>query len=257
MGSSLEKLRSKILIPLVAAYFAVGSGLAYGQSYQSRIYNAYLEKRMDTWKEVMDEMEAEYKVTFEGDLLYEIIEAEYGYTAYCISVKSRREAREEVEKATGYINQMVVSDPENPRVRSLRGAFYGFRVYLEPFRAFKNKNRSEEANQRAIQLGPKEPQAWMEKANIEFYTPAILGGSKKSAVPLYEKAVRLFESAPERIVQNWIYLNCLTGLAIAYEKTGETGKAGVIYRKLLEMEPNFRWVRDDLYPQFLKNHSQN
>jgi len=109
----------------------------------------------------------------------------------------------------------------------------------------------------AIGLGPDEPQAWMEKANIAFYTPAILGGSKKRAVPLYEKAVRLFELTPERTRQNWIYLNCLAGLGIAYEKAGQIRDADVVYRKLLELEPSFSWVRDDLYPQFLENHSMN
>ena len=235
----------------------MSGGLASGQDYQSRIYNAYLLKNMDSWKEVMEEMVEQYKVTPDKELLYEIIEVEYGYIAYCISVKRRKEAREVLERAVGYVNLILVNDEKNPRIYSLQGAFDGFRVYLEPFRAIKNRNRSIEANQMAIGLGPDEPQAWMEKANIAFYTPAILGGSKKRVVPLYEKAVRLFESAPERTVQNWIYLNCLTGLAIAYEKTGEIGKAGVIFRKLLEIEPNFSWVRDDLYPRFLENHSQN
>ena len=111
--------------------------------------------------------------------------------------------------------------------------------------------------QKAIDLGPNEPQAWMGKANIDFYTPAILGGSKRRAVLLYEKAVRLYESSPERIQQNWVYLNCLAGLGIAYEKTGQIKGADAVYRKLLKLEPSFLWVRDDLYPQFQEKHSMN
>lgn len=238
-------------------YFIVGAGLASGQDHQARIYNAYLLKRMDTWNEVVEEMVEEYRVSKEKELLFDIIEAEYGYTAYCISVKRREEAREVLERAIGHVNLMLADDPDNSRIYSLQGALFGFRVYLEPFRALKNRRKSIEANQIAISLGPDEPQAWMEKANIEFYTPAILGGSKKSAVPLYEKAVRLFELTPERTEQNWIYLNCMVGLGMAYEKAKQIKDADMVYKKLLRLEPSFSWVRDDLYPQFLENHSLN
>jgi len=257
MNRFLEKIRSKYPLPVIVVYLLMGGEFASGQDYQSRIYNAYLLKNMDSWKEVMVEMESNYQITEDKDLLYDIIEVEYGYIAYCISVKRRKEAREVLERAVGYVNLILVNDEKNPRIFSLQGALYGFRVYLEPFRAIKNRNRSIEANQMAIGLGPDEPQAWMEKANIAFYTPAILGGSKKRAVPLYEKAVRLFELTPERTRQNWIYLNCLAGLGIAYEKAGQIRDADVVYRKLLELEPSFSWVRDDLYPQFLENHSMN
>jgi len=233
------------------------SGLVRGQDYQSRIYHAYLQKQMGTWKEVMEEMESVYRENPDMELLYDLIEAEYGYTAYCISVKRRREAREVLDRAMDHINLFMELEVDNPKIHSLHGAFFGFRFFLEPFRALKNRKHSLEANQKAIDLGPNEPQAWMGKANIDYYTPAILGGSKKRAVPLYEKAVWLYESSPERIQQNWVYLNCLAGLGIAYEKTGQIQGAEAVYRKLLKLEPSFLWVRDDLYPQFLEKHSMN
>ena len=191
------------------------------------------------------------------EMLYDLIEAEYGYTAYCISVKRRKEAREVLDRAMEHIHLFMELEVDNPRIYSLQGAFFGFRFFLEPFRALQNRNHALEANQKAIDLGPDEPQAWMGKANIDFYTPAFLGGSKRRAVLLYEKAVRLYESSPERIQQNWVYLNCLAGLGMAYEKTGQIKGAGAVYRKLLKLEPSFLWVRDDLYPQFQEKHSMN
>ncbi len=231
--------------------------LAYGQQSPSTIYSAYLQKNMVTWKVVMEKMESDYKANPDIALLYDLVEAEYGYVAYCLSVKRKKEAKEVLAKADFYINLLLEREMENPKLYSLQGAFYGYRIFIEPLRALKYRRRSVKANRIAVALGPDEPHAWMEKANIEFFSPAILGGSKKRAVQHYEKAIRLYESSPERIEQNWLYLNCLTGLGLAYEKTGQIREAGAVYRKLLKLEPSFIWVRDDLYPHFLKKHSMN
>ena len=233
------------------------TGPTTGQDYQLSIYTAYLQKNMNVWKEVMDEMEVNYKTESNPTLLYDLVEAEYGYVAFCISLKKRKEARVVLKKAEEHINLLLEDGLENAKIFSLLGALYGFRVYLEPLKALKYRGRSKKANQTAIRLGPDEPQAWMEKANNEYYSPAIFGGSKRRAVPLYENAVKLYELSPERIHQNWLYLNCLTGLGMAYENTGQFRNAKEVYKKLLKLEPSFSWVRDDLYPRFLQNHSMN
>ena len=143
---------------------------------------------------------------------------------------------------------------DNARVYSLKGAFYGFQIMLDPLKAPSLGKLSMEANEKAMSLDPEEPQVWLEKANMEYYRPAIFGGSKKKAVPMYEKAVKLFESSPGRIQENWVYMNCLAGLGIAYENTRNYSEAGSVYRKLLKLEPSFKWVKEDLYPQFRSKH---
>lgn len=233
------------------------SGILWGQDYQSRIYQSYIHIDMEKWKRVMEEMESEYRTSGDQDLLYELAEAEYGYTAYCISVKQKEEAREVLHRSLEHIQLLLETDIDLARIYSLQGAFFGFRFFLEPLRSLKYRSLSLKANQKAISLGFHEPQAWMEKANIAFYTPAFLGGSKEQAVHYYEKAVRLYESYPYRTQQNWIYLNCMVGLAFSYEKTGQIRQAGEVYRKLLGLEPAFKWVRDELYPGFQEKHSTN
>jgi tetratricopeptide (TPR) repeat protein len=203
----------------------------------------------------MDRMEQQMENSNDLSLMYELTEAQYGYIGYCLSMKRKKEAEAILEKAERQVERLLAVQGDNPRVYSLQGAFYGFRIQLQPVRAPYYGRKSEEANRKALELGPEEPQAWMERGNIAYYKPAIFGGSKDEAVPYYEKAVRLFESTPGRTTQNWVYLNCMAGLAMAYEETGEPEKAGNVYRKLLRLEPGFNWVRDDLYPRYLENHS--
>jgi tetratricopeptide (TPR) repeat protein len=228
---------------------------AIAQDYQSLIYDAYLRGRMDLWQVVMEQMTGEAEATGDLSMLYDLTEAEYGYIGYCLSVKQKKEAEEVLAIAEQQVALLLEKQGDNPRVYSLMGAFYGYRVQLQPLRIPYFGNKSEEANRRALELDPGEPQAWMEKGNIAFYKPALFGGSKNEAVHYYETAVMLYEASPGRIRQNWVYLNCLAGLGIAYEETGDVEQAGKVYEKLLRMEPSFKWIRDELYPRYLEKHS--
>lgn len=247
----MKKTMKKMMFVLLLVLPAV----IRGQGYESRIYRAYVTGRMDRWKEVMNEIERTYLSTGNQALLFELADAEYGYIAYLLSEGRKKEARKILEKAERHVDRLLRSDPGNPVTYSLLGALYGFRISLEPLKAPFYGRKSVDANEKALELGPEEPRAWLEKANIEFYKPAIFGGSKKEAVVLYEKAVRLFESSPGRTENNWIYLNSLIALATAYEETEAVGKADRVYRKMLELEPDLLWIREEVYPDFREKHS--
>jgi len=92
---------------------------------------------------------------------------------------------------------------------------------------------------------------------MEYHRPPIFGGSKRKAVPMYEKAVVLFEKSPDRTRENWVYINCLVSTAIAYENTKMISEAGSLYRRILKMEPSLKLVKEELYPQFQEKHPGN
>ena len=224
------------------------------QEYKSEIYQSYMLEKMDHWRDLMTQMEQDFQNTSDPDLLYDLLEAEYGYTGWLVSVKRKKEAEEILLSAQRHMAQLTELGRDNARVYSLKGAFYGFQIMLEPVRAPKLGRLSMEANEKALKLDPDEPQVWLEKANMDYYRPVIFGGSKKKAVPSYEKAVELFESSEERTHKNWVYMNCLAGLGIAYENTRKFSEAGRVYRKILELEPSFKWVGEELYPKFQEKH---
>ena len=226
----------------------------HAQEYKAGIYQAYLQDRMDNWKVVMDQMEQEYQRTSEPDLLFDLLVAEYGYTGWLVSGKEKKEAEEHIKKAEMYMTLLREQGLDDARVYALAGAFYGYKILLDLLKAPSLGKLSKEANAKAMELNPEEPQVWLEKANIEFYWPAIFGKSKRKAVLSYEKAVELFESSPERTRENWVYLNCLAGLGIACESTKNYSEAEKVYKKLLKLEPSFEWVKEDLYPQFMEKH---
>jgi len=227
------------------------------QDYRSAIYHAYVHEEMENWKAIMEQMEQEFSQTSDPVLLYDLLEAGYGYTGWLVSVRRKKEAEELLKSAERHMDLLSDLGLDNARMYSLKGAFYGFKIMLEPARAPKLGRLSMEANEKALKLDPEEPQVWLEKANMDYYRPVIFGGSKKKAVPSYEKAVELFESSPGRTWENWVYLNCLAGLGIAYEKTRKYSEAGSVYRKILELEPSFKLVKEELYPKFQEKHPGN
>ncbi len=224
---------------------------------QSEIYHAYISSNMDLWKASMIRMEMQYKASKNPAVLYQLTEAEYGYIAFCLTGKHKKEAKEWLSKAEKNIEVLLSRDPEDPKLYSMKGALIGYAVALNPVKAPVLGGRSTDASDRAIELGPGEPRVWMERANMEFYKPAILGGSVHEAVKLYEKAVKLFEASPDRISENWLYLNCMANLGLAYEKTDRMDDAGRVYRKLLRLEPSFAWVKDDLYPRYKEKRANH
>lgn len=239
-------------------FFTIGLLLSLtvtqAQDYQAAIYQAYLLDEMDSWKGIIKQMEQDFAQTSDPVLLYDLLETEYGYTGWLVSEKRKNEAEElmkEVEKHLAWLSDMNM---DNARVYSLKGAFYGFQILLEPRRAPKLGRLSMEANEKAMELDPEEPQVWLEKANMEYYRPVVFGGSKRKAVPMYEKAVELFELSSERTKKNWVYINCLAGLGVAYENTRKYSEAGKVYRKILKLEPTFKLVKEGIYPKFQEKH---
>lgn len=237
------------------AIFLALPSLVLAQDYSEKFYQAYIREDMSRWEEYMDEMEAAWRIERSDELLLDLVEAEYGYTAWLLtSKKNKKEAGAYIDKAMGQMDDMIARGNANARLYSMQGAFYGYMTMIEMRKAPTYGKLSLESNDRAFELDSKEPRAWLEKGNMKYYMPRLFGGSKKEAALHYKKAVELFEDNAEQCKRNWMYLNAMAGWAMACEKTGKVSEAGSIYRKILRTEPRFKWVAEDLYPSFQEKH---
>jgi len=87
---------------------------------------------------------------------------------------------------------------------------------------------------------------------MKYYTPKILGGGLKKAIYYHEKAVSMFELSEHELKGNWLYLLVLTNLGRWYSEDQKLSKAREVYRKILDIEPNYIWVKNYLYPNLAK-----
>ncbi len=220
----------------------------------SEFYAAYISGEMEHWKQNMDDMEERYYSSRSNELLYDLTIAQYGYIAYCMSTKKKQQAKEYVHKAEKNADKMLSYNNDWARAHALKGAIYGFKAGQTPYMAPIFGSRAIREIAIAFELDPGDPHIWMEKGNIDLYKPAIFGGDKKDAIKYYLKAIELYEMDSVKLENNWLYLNTLSGLASAYIKTKQIKKANRTYQKILGLEPNFEWIRDEVYPEFKRKY---
>jgi tetratricopeptide (TPR) repeat protein len=222
-----------------------------GQTYNENIYSAFISGEMDMWEYNMNRMEERYLKERNIQGLYDLTYTFYGYIAYCIVTGDEATARYYIDKAGRNIDILLSYDSLWAEAYSLRGALYGFEIGLNPLKALEYGIKSIRNINRAVELDKNNPRVLMELGNMKYYTPRILGGGLKKAIHYHEKAVNMFESDKKEIRNDWIYLLVLTNLARWYSEDNRINQAKITYKKILNIEPDYLWVRDYLYPELV------
>ena len=224
------------------------------QSYDCRFYNAYITGDMTEWPAWMNQIEDHYLQRENHKLLYDLVMAYYGYVGYLIGVDQHEKAEEYIEKGIYYVEQLDNYAIYQSLYEAMKGAFYAFRIGISSSLTVWLGPKSMSHINKAVELDSTNPVAWVEKANAEYHMPRIFGGSYGKAVEYYRKAVGYFEEQPDSIGCNWMYLNALAWLAKSYDKAEMVVRAEMTYQRILKIEPDFSWVKNELYPSFKKRH---
>lgn len=217
--------------------------------YKKLIYKAFVNGEMYKWEEIIHSMEVNNgNKTIDQKL--ELISYYYGFTAHLIHKKQYDKATQYCTKGETLIAQLNAQSPQNASVHAFKGAFLGFRIGISKFKSVVLGPESEASINKAYELDPQNPQVLIDKANLFYYKPSFFGGDKKQALKLYQKAITILDKNKDHI-NNWLYINTLTSIALAYEKTNQDILSKAMYERILHLEPNFKWVKNELYPGLL------
>ncbi len=204
---------------------------------------------MRNWKSIIDRMDAVKNKN--NVFLLELVNYQYGYIAWCIGNKKNDEAKYYLELAEKNISILSRETKNLSLVNSYKAAFYGYRIGLNRLSApFIGPKSIDRANL-AIKLDKENPFAYIQYANIQFYMPSVFGGSKNEAVTYYLKAQVLMEKNVSDIKENWNYLSLLTVIAQSYSYLNDYQSSILYLEKILKIEPEFGYVKNELYPQVL------
>ncbi len=243
----------KILSIALVSIFIIslpGKGTASTQrSLQNMIYKAYVENRMSLWESTLKAMELEYSRNPSDGMLYDVILAQYGLIGYYLGTGKENEGGKLLDRAEKNLEQLKEAPGYEAQSLAFEGAFYGYRISQRPIRGVRLGPRSSRVINEALEKDPDYPRAWIEKGNVMFFAPSVLGGSKSEAINHYQKAIALLEKNMQNN-HRWLYLSTLVSLANAYEKTGQLEKAIQTLEKSLDYEPDFEWVKEELLPEF-------
>jgi len=222
--------------------------------YKTQIYTAYISNDMSAWKKTIDEMD---KITTKSkQMMLELVNYQYGYIAWCIGVEKYEEAEFYLDKADETIEYLEDEEFELSLIHAYQSAFFGFRIGISPYKAPILGPRSVGSAQDAIDLDKNNPYGYIQYGNCQYYMPVAFGGSKQVAIVYFTKAQMLMEADKEKVKNDWNYLSLLAMIAKAYTETNNIEKAVFYYEKILKIEPEFLWVKNELYPQLKKNNLQ-
>lgn len=211
--------------------------------YGKAIYDSYISGQMEKWSQVVDQMESENLATIDQKL--ELIEYYYGQTGYFIGLGQTAQAKINIEKAESLIDQVIRQAPSNASALSFKGVFLAFQMSINKFKAPVLGPLSMKYIKQAYQIDNNNVQALSDMGNMLYYAPSIFGGDKQQGMEYIERAIQSLEK--QKLTQyNWYYLNLMVTLARFHKELHENEAAMVIYKKLLEIEPDFMWAGKEL-----------
>lgn len=236
-----------IRIWFVSLLLIFSSAVAMGQTtYREPIYLAFIQGDMSRWEAIIRLME-ERSDDITDEERKELISYYYGYIGFLLGTDQKDKAEGYITKGEKHLNALLKSTPNDVTALAYKGSFIGFRIGTNRFKALTLGKESISYINRAYKLDSQNVQSILDKGNLLYHMPGIFGGDKKEAVRLYEKAVLRMEKH-QNLKQNWLYLNVLTTIARHYEEEKQWQKAVQIYKKILQQEPEFSWVKHALYP---------
>jgi tetratricopeptide (TPR) repeat protein len=240
----MERTTNKLIVLLLFLVTAEVSA-----SYRTEVYRAYISGDMKSWKSAIDRMQAEKPAAPEK--ISELVNYQYGYIGWCIGNKMNEEARKYLQLAEKNLDLLAKYESFQSLVSSYKAAFYGYRIGMNGLLAPVLGLRSIESADQAVLLDKENYFAYVQKGNIEFYMPSVFGGSKKEALNHFMKARDLLEKSPENISENWNYLSVLILIAQTYSYLDDFVSSKKYLDKILELEPGFVWVKDEMYPKIV------
>lgn len=233
------------LLVSVADYASAASLLEY----DNRIYKAYISDNMSLWQRTMQQMEKDPQRNNSDKFLLHLTIAQYGYTGYLIGIEKNEEAEKLLKKTLSNTNKLKETRYKAEAYALLAG-LNGYEIGLNKHKAPFLGKKSERYTDKSLEITKSNPMAWTEKGNIYYHMPGFFGGSYEKAIKYYSNAVKTFDKTP--YLPKWLKLNALVWLGKTYEADGQLKKASSTYKQALRIEPNFSWVKNELYPQLLE-----
>jgi len=219
-------------------------------NFRSEVYSAYVSNKMDLWKSVIDRMNQVPDKS--NEFILELVNYQYGYIGYCLGFDKKNEAKKYLELAQKNIDFLEKQSYRLSLLNAYNAAFCGFRMGINILSVPQNGFKSIEYAKKAIELDSENYLGYVQYGNIQFYMPRTFGGSKKEGIAYYLKAKEILEKDKNSLQEDWNYLSVLLIIGQSYTYLEEFNSAKAVYDYILRREPDFTYVRDELYPELMK-----
>jgi tetratricopeptide (TPR) repeat protein len=237
---------------LISVFLFTLQSLVFAQTriYEETIYNAYINEDIAEWDSVIKKMEKMPLDSYQEKL--ELAGYYYGYVGYYIAFSSENytpKIDSLIDKGLALTDEITTHLPDNASAYALKGSFYSFKMdHSKKLKTISLGQESLKNINKAYELDSTNVQAVVDKGNMLFYAPKVVGGNKLEAVNYLKKGIFLIEQRKDT-KQNWFYLNSILLLAKYLKENGEKAEALAAYQKILKLAPDFKLVKNKLYPE--------
>jgi tetratricopeptide (TPR) repeat protein len=101
----------------------------------------------------------------------------------------------------------------------------------------------------ALRLAPDNPRVVLQSGIGAFFAPKTFGGGMEKAEKAFRRAERLFAAEPaNQAWPNWGKLDVLAWMGQVLAAKGDREGARSYYKRALEIQPGYAWVRLSLLP---------
>lgn len=239
-----------LLLPLLYFFAADSLSAASLQYYENKIYQAYVKDDMDTWKNLMNQMEDKSSQLSKAKFLLHYTLTQYGYVGYLIGTDKENQAEKLIQNTLKNANKLTKTKYK-AEAWALKSGLNGFEIGLAKYKAPVLGHKSKKYIDKSLSIKTRNPMAWLEKGNIYYHMPGLFGGSYDKAIRYYKKAIGYFKHTS--YLPSWLKLNTMVWLGKTYEANNQFRKSAETYRNILRHEPDFKWVKNDLLPEVKKN----
>lgn len=138
--------------------------------------------------------------------------------------------------------------------KTLLAGIYMMKIASNPMSAVSLTAKIHTLLDEAQSINSSNPRSYIIRGIMKFQTPAMFGGSLEDAVKNFSKAIQLFEKEDEvePVKPHWGYLESIIWMGLAQEKLENFDAAKFAYQKVLNLEPDYTWVKHSLLPNLLK-----
>lgn len=226
----------KNLLLTIALAFVANAMAQTGNETQ---YAAYLKASKTLWEKSVRDAGSEY-----GENSFERAMALYGLLGNTMASEDEETFDQYKDETVDLLKELIESNDEWGEPRAVLSSVYGLVMAYSPMKGMYLGMKSSGLMEDAMKLQPESPLVQKLYAGSKLYTPEMWGGDPQKAVLAYKKSLSLFEDAAK--MNNWMYLDTMMGLALAYNKIEENEKAISTLEEAIAIEPEYYWAKSTL-----------
>jgi tetratricopeptide (TPR) repeat protein len=213
-------------------------------------YQAYLNRSasdaLKAWEDEVSAAESGVKASANDDTKFRLALAHYGLLNSTMRSMDETTFKKYADNAV--TNLESIKDKHAGEAMAVLAAVHGLQMAYDQSKGMYLGPRSSALLSKARKTDPSSPLVWRLYGNSMMHTPEAYGGDVAEAITAYEKSLALYEAAPDRIKNNWMYIDTMAFLGQAYVKNNEPSKAIKVYEKALTVEPAYGWIKYNLLP---------